>query len=144
MIEMPAAVLMADTLGAESGFFAIGSNDLTMYTLAADRAELEATELYDPVHPAMLRLIRMTVEAASRCAIPVSVCGEMAANARYAPLLLGLGVRSLSMNATAVPRVKQAVRNARLAECEAFAAEVMAQTEPEAVAALIQRFHDRV
>ena len=144
MVEMPAAALMADALAAETDFFAIGTNDLTMYVLAADRAEMEATSLYDPVHPAVLRLIRMTVDAARRRAIPVSLCGEMAANARLAPLLLGLGVRSFSMNATAVPRVKQSVRNVTLAECEAFAAQVMTQTEPEAVADLIRHFQDRI
>ena len=143
MVEMPAAALMADALAAESDFFAIGSNDLTMYVLAADRAEMEATTIYDPLHPAVLRLIQMTVEAARRQTIPVSVCGEMAANARFVPLLLGLGVRSFSMNATAVPRVKQSVRTVWLAECEAFAAQVMQQSEPDTVAALIRRFHER-
>ncbi len=138
MVEMPAAALTADALAAESDFFAIGSNDLTMYALAADRAETEVTQIYDPVHPAVLRLIRMTVEAAGRRGIPVSVCGEMAAHAQLTPLLLGLGVRSLSMTATAVPRVKQAVRNARMADCTAFAAQVLTQGTPEDVAALIR------
>ena len=85
----------------------------------------------------MLRLIRMTVAEAARAGIPVSVCGEMAANPRFTPLLLGMGVRSLSMNATAVPRVKQAVRTATLAACEALAERVMAETEPEAVVRLL-------
>ena len=137
MVEVPAAALCADALAGAADFFAIGSNDLTMYTLAADRAESDATHLYNPVHPAVLRLVRMTVAAARQAGIPVSVCGEMAARARNIPLLLGLGLRSLSVNATAVPRVKQAVRTADIAECEVFAASVMALAEPEAVEALI-------
>ena len=137
MIEVPGASLCADALARVADFFAIGSNDLTMYTLAADRAESAASGLYNPVHPAVLRLIRMTLSEAAQAGIPVSVCGEMAANARYTKLLLGMGVRSFSMNATAVPRVKQAVRSATIAACETLAAAVMAENEPEAVARLL-------
>ena len=137
MIEVPGASLCADALARAADFFAIGSNDLTMYTLAADRAESAASGLYDPVHPAVLRLIRMTLAEAARAAIPVSICGEMAANPRFTALLLGMGVRSFSMNATAVPRVKQAVRSATIVACEALAAAVMAESEPEAVARLL-------
>lgn len=137
MIEVPAASLCADALARVADFFAIGSNDLTMYTLAADRAQSEAGSPYRPMHPAVLRLIRMTLAEGARAGIPVSVCGEMAANPRYTPLLLGMGVRSFSTNATAVPRVKQAVRTATLAACEALAEAVMAESEPEAVARLL-------
>jgi phosphotransferase system enzyme I (PtsI) len=143
MIEVPAAALCADALAQVSDFFAIGSNDLTMYTLAADRAEAEASATYDPLHPAVLRLIQMTLTQGQAAGIDVSLCGEMAANARAAPLLLGLGLRSLSMNAAAVPRVKQAVRSAWLGECQALAATVMQQTAPDAVAGLIQEFGQR-
>ena len=142
MVEVPAAALNAGGLAGVADFFAIGSNDLTMYALAADRAEGDAAALYNPTHPAVLRLIAMVVAAAARRGIPVSLCGEMAANARLAPLLLGLGLRSFSMHATAVPRVKQAVRNARLAACEAFAATVLGEEEPEAVTACIAEFHN--
>ena len=138
MIEVPAASLCADALARVADFFAIGSNDLTMYTLAADRAQSEAGSPYDPVHPAVLRLIRMTLAEGARAGIPVSICGEMAANPRYTPLLLGMGVRSFSTNATAVPRVKQAVRTATLAACQALAEAVMAQSEPEGVARVLE------
>ena len=137
MVEVPAAALCAAALAKVSDFFAIGSNDLTMYTLAADRGEADAMEIYNPVHPAVLRLVQMTVAEADRAGIPVSVCGEMAARPRYTPLLLGLGLRSLSVNATAVPRVKQAIRTAEIHACQALAAAVMAQSEPEAVAELL-------
>jgi phosphotransferase system enzyme I (PtsI) len=143
MVEMPAAALTADALAAESDFFAIGSNDLTMYTLAADRADTDAAEIYTPLHPAVLRMIQMTVEAGGRRGIPVSICGEMASQALITPLLLGLGVRSFSMNATAVPRVKQAVRSAVLADCAALAADIMQQGEPEAIAEKLRLFNER-
>ncbi len=143
MVEVPAAALCAEALARAADFFAIGSNDLTMYALAADRAETASVDIYDPIHPAVLRLVRMTVAEADRAGIPVSLCGEMAANARNIPLLLGLGLRSFSVNATAVPRVKQAIRTADLAVCQAFAAAVMSESEPEAVGALLARFGGR-
>ena len=110
MIETPGAALSADALALEADFFAIGTNDLAVYTLAVDRAEAEVADLYDPLHPAVLRLMQFATEAALRLRMPVSVCGEMAGNPRLTPLLLGLGLRRFSMNASAVPRVKQAVR----------------------------------
>jgi phosphotransferase system enzyme I (PtsI) len=130
MIETPGAALSADALAMEAEFFAIGTNDLSMYTLAVDRGEADVAELYDPLHPAVLRLIQFTTEAGLRMRIPVSVCGEMAANPRYTALLLGLGLRSFSMNAAAVPRVKQAVRGLAMEACVRLARDVMEQSDP--------------
>jgi phosphoenolpyruvate-protein phosphotransferase len=130
MIETPGAALSADALALEADFFAIGTNDLTMYTLAVDRGESAVAELYDPLHPAVLRLVQFATEAALRMRMPVSVCGEMAANPKLMPLLLGLGLRSFSMNAASVPRVKQAVRAANIADCVRFARKVMELTDP--------------
>jgi phosphotransferase system enzyme I (PtsI) len=130
MIETPGAALSADALALEADFFAIGTNDLTMYTLAVDRGESDVAALYDPLHPAVLRLVQFATEAALRMRMPVSVCGEMAANPKLMPLLLGLGLRSFSMNAAAVPRVKQAVRAASIADCVRFARKVMELTDP--------------
>ena len=144
MVEVPAAALCAQALAAAADFFAIGSNDLTMYALAADRAETDSVEIYNPVHPAVLRLVRMTVIEADSAGIPVSVCGEMAATARNIPLLLGLGLRSFSVNATAVPRVKQAIRTADLRACESLATAVMALGEQDLVAAAIAQFAGQV
>ena len=143
MIEVPAAALCAGSLAKVADFFSIGSNDLTMYTLAADRGGNETQEVYDPLHPSILRLIHMTVVEAVRAGIPVSICGEMAAQARNAPLLLGIGLRSISVNATAVPRVKQAVRNARIAPSEALAAEALDAADAAAVGMLIRRFDEQ-
>lgn len=137
MIETPGAALSADALALEADFFAIGTNDLTMYTLAVDRADSDVAHLYDPLHPAVLRLVQFATEAALRMRMPVSVCGEMAANPRLTKLLLGLGLRSFSMNAAAVPRVKQAVRNTNIDDCARFARKVMEQTDPAAIRQLV-------
>ncbi len=140
MIETPGAALVADALAPEAGFFAIGTNDLCMYTLAVDRGELDVSHLYDPLHPAILRLIQMTADAALRCHIPVSVCGEMAANPMFTPLLLGLGIRSFSTNASAVPRVKQAVRSTTMDDCQRLTWQVMKQADPARTRALLEQF----
>ena len=137
MIETPAAALSADALALEADFFAIGTNDLTMYALAVDRGESEVAALYDPLHPGVLRLVRYAVEAALRRRLPVSVCGELASNPRLVPLLLGLGLRSFSMNASAVPRVKQAVRAANVGECIRLARRVMEEPDPVRVHELV-------
>jgi phosphoenolpyruvate-protein phosphotransferase len=140
MIETPGAALSADALALEADFFAIGTNDLTAYTLAVDRGESEVAELYDPLHPAVLRLVQFSTEAALRMRKPVSVCGEMAADPRLTPLLLGLGLRSFSMNAAAVPRVKQAVRSVRIDDCARFARRVMEQSDPRRIEELMAAF----
>ena len=140
MIETPGAALTADAMILETDFFALGTNDLTMYTLAVDRAETDVAHLYDPLHPAVLRLLQYTVDAALRARKPVSVCGEMAANPRLTPLLLGLGVRSLSMNASALPRVKQKIRALSMDDCVRFARRVMEQADPERIAAAFAEF----
>ena len=143
MIETPGAALSADGLAREAEFFAIGTNDLTMYTLAVDRGETDIAHLYDPLHPAVLRLVQFTVEAARRAAMPVSVCGEMAANPEYTPLLLGLGLRSFSMNAAAVPRVKQAVRLVAMQDCNELAQEVMGLADTARIRAMVAEFAAR-
>jgi phosphotransferase system enzyme I (PtsI) len=140
MIETPGAALAADAIALEADFFAIGTNDLAMYTLAVDRAEAEVAHLYDPLHPAVLRLMQFATEAALRLRMPVSVCGEMAGNPRLVPLLLGLGIRSLSMNASAIPRVKQAVRALDIADCARFARRVMEQSDPARIQELVMGF----
>ena len=137
MIETPGAALSADALALEADFFAIGTNDLAMYTLAVDRGDSDVADLYDPLHPAVLRLMQFATEAALRLRMPVSVCGEMAANPRLTTLLMGLGLRSFSMNASAVPRVKQAVRAANTDDCVRFARRVMEQSDPERIKEMV-------
>ena len=140
MIETPGAALSADALALEADFFAIGTNDLTAYTLAVDRAETDVADLYDPLHPAVLRLVQFSTEAALRMRMPVSVCGEMAANPQLTPLLLGLGLRSFSMAASAVPRVKQAIRSVEIDACARFARRVMEQSDQARIEELVAGF----
>lgn len=144
MIETPGAALSADALALEADFFAIGTNDLTAYTLAVDRSETDLAELYDPVHPAVLRLVQFATEAALRLRMPVSICGELAASPRLTPLLLGLGVRSLSMNASAVPKVKLAIRSAKIDDCIRFARRVMEQGDADRIRELLDGFGSEV
>ena len=140
MIETPGAALSADALALEADFFAIGTNDLTAHTLAVDRGESDVSDMYDPLHPAVLRLIQFTTEAALRMRMPVSLCGELASDPRVTPLLLGLGLRAFSMNASAVPRVKQVVRSVDTDACVRFARRVMEQADPEQILALLAGF----
>ena len=137
MIETPAAALMADALALDADFLSIGSNDLTMYTLAADRASSDVATLYDPLNPAVLRLIASTVEAGLRVRRPVAICGAIAGDERLTPLLLGLGLRSFSTNPSSLPRVKAAVRAARAEDCLRLARRALEQTEAADVARLL-------
>ena len=140
MIETPGAALAADALALEADFFAIGTNDLTAYTLAVDRGNADVANLYDPLHPAVLRLVQFATEAALRMRMPVSVCGEIAGNAALTPLLLGLGLRSFSVNASAVPRVKQMIRSVTIDTCARFARRVMEQSSTASIRALVADF----
>jgi phosphotransferase system enzyme I (PtsI) len=116
MIEVPAAALVADLLAREVDFFSIGTNDLIQYALAVDRNNEHVTDLYQPLHPAILRMIRFVAESADAAGIPLSVCGEMAADRRCAPLLVGMGLRRLSMSPRLVPTIKTLLRGLRLSE----------------------------
>ena len=142
MIEVPGAALTADGLARECDFLAVGTNDLTMYTLAIDSGDEQVADLYNPLHPAVLRLIQFTVEAAMRNEIPVSVCGEIAGDPRYAPLLVGLGVRELSMAGTALPRVKQRIRRLAVGPATQRARAIMDQTDEGLIAALLDDFNE--
>ncbi len=107
MIEVPSAALMADRLAPEADFFSIGTNDLTQYGLAVDRANPDVSSLFRPLHPAILRMIRLVVEAGEAHGRPVAVCGELAADPIGAAVLVGLGVRDLSVTPVAIPAVKE-------------------------------------
>jgi phosphotransferase system enzyme I (PtsI) len=141
MIEVPGAALSADALAKVADFFAIGTNDLTMYTLAIDRGEEQVAELYNPLHPAVLRLIQFTVEAALRARLPVSVCGEMAGDPRYTALILGLGVRDLSMATYSLPRVKSRILHLDLQAATRRASAIMDQSDSGRIAALVDDFN---
>ena len=110
MVELPAAVQIADILIREVDFFSIGTNDLIQYTLAADRNNPKVRKYYDPYHPAVLASIRRVTEVALKAGKGVSLCGEMAADPLNAVLLLGMGITEFSLSAPAIPVVKQALR----------------------------------
>jgi phosphotransferase system enzyme I (PtsI) len=141
MIEVPGAALAADALAQASDFFAIGSNDLTMYTLAVDRANEHVAHLFNTLHPAVLRLIQFTTQAALRARIPVSICGEMAGDARYTELLVGLGLHDLSMTAGNIPNVKKRIRSMDVLTASQRAMQIMEQSDSGRIAMLIDDFN---
>ena len=141
MIEIPGAALAADALAAEADFFAIGTNDLIQYTLAIDRGDEQVAALYNPLHPAVLRLIQFTIEAALRARIPVSVCGEMAGDPRFTALLLGLGIRDLSMSPHNIGRVKQRIRSLDMVSAMRRARAIMDQWDDGRIATLLDDFN---
>ncbi len=125
MIEIPSAAIVADLLAREVEFFSIGTNDLIQYSLAIDRVNEHVSYLYEPLHPAILRLVRRVVEAGHDAGIPVSMCGEMAGEPFYSYALLGLGLDELSMNSAAIPRVKRILRKSVAYEAKEFAGSLL-------------------
>jgi multiphosphoryl transfer protein len=139
MVEVPSAVAVADQLAVEAHFFSIGTNDLTQYVMAADRGNAHVANLADALQPAVLRMIKQTISAAHTGGIWVGMCGELAGNALATPLLIGLGLDELSMNAPSIPGVKTAVRRYTIAETQKIAREVLKLDSAEAVLAHLQR-----
>jgi phosphotransferase system enzyme I (PtsI) len=121
MIEVPSAAVMAEEFAREAEFLSIGTNDLVQYSLAVDRTNRELAYLASPFDPAILRLIELVVSAGERHARPVSVCGTMASDPLAAALLIGMGLRELSLEASAIPKVKAALRRVTLVEAQALA-----------------------
>lgn len=130
MIEVPAAVSIADDLAQEADFFSIGTNDLTQYMLAVDRGNEKISHLYDSYHPAVIRAIHATIQAAHKARIPCSVCGEIAGDPAFAPLLIGLGADTLSMTVNASPRIRYILRHCRLDDMQKLAREALADPNP--------------
>ena len=140
MIEMPSAALTADLLAKECDFFSIGTNDLIQYTMAVDRVNEYVSYLYEPLHPALMRLIAMVVDAANAAAIPVAVCGEMAGEPMIASILVGLGVRELSMSAVSIPEVKDAVRQMALEDTQRLVSRVSTVSTSAEVRAIVSAY----
>ncbi len=140
MIEVPSAVIIADHLAKEVDFFSIGTNDLIQYTLAIDRVNDRVTYLYDPLHPAVLKLIRIIVDAGHQAGIRVAMCGEMAGEPTYTLILLGFVLDELSMNPLAIPRVKRIVRKATLEESRRLLDQVMTFSTAKEVGKYVRKY----
>lgn len=140
MIEIPSAALVSDALAKKVNFFSIGSNDLIQYTLAADRTNEKVSHLYEPTHPAILRLIKMTVDAAHANGIWAGVCGEIAGDPVLAPLLVGLGVDELSAAPSAIDAVKYIIRRVKNDEVRALADFALQCESPSEISARCQEF----
>lgn len=137
MIEVPSAAIIADLLAKECDFLSIGTNDLVQYSLAVDRSNHAQQSYYTPTHPGVIRLIKMIVSEANKEGIPVSVCGEIAADPRFTPLLLGLGVHELSLSSRHIPLIKNAIRNISIVDATALAKEVLSLTTAQEILDLL-------
>lgn len=137
MIEVPSAVIMADCLAKEVDFFSIGTNDLIQYSLAIDRGNFEVDYLYQPLHPAILRMINHVADIAVKNNIKLHMCGEMASEPLYIPILIGMGFEELSMNPQSIPMVKKMVRNLQKKDCKKFVKQVLLLTEISEINALV-------
>ena len=143
MIETPASVFSIDQLTQESDFTSIGTNDLIQYTLAVDRGNEAISEIYEPLHPAVLRAIRTVVDAGHRAGIPVGICGEMAGEPLYTVLLVGLGLEEFSVSPYLVPEIKTIVRATTFAEARELADRCMSLSTPSEVRTVVTEFMSR-
>lgn len=141
MIEVPSAALQADVFGREVDFFSVGTNDLVQYTLAVDRTNERVQNMYSPHHPAVLKLIKQVTKAGNRHEKPVSCCGESASDTSFAILLMGLGVRKLSVTPSSIPLLKRLVRSVSIEQCEKIARKAVWLDSDTEVAAMVR---DRV
>ena len=140
MIEIPSAAITADLLAKDCDFFSIGTNDLIQYLLAVDRVNDRIAHLYEPTHPAVIRMLKSIIDEAHKQKIKVSVCGEMAGDAIYTPLLLGLGVDELSMTPPLIPAVKYLLRSMKLSDAKKLADEALTLTSAKEIFALCDEF----
>lgn len=138
MIETPSAVIIADLLAREVDFFSVGTNDLIQYSLAIDRTNEHLSHLYEPLHPAVLRSLKIVADAAHAAGISVCMCGEMAGEPNYLPILLGMGFDELSMNSVSIPKVKKILRRCSRGEAELLAAQVLSFSTAAEVESYLQ------
>ncbi|MFM8379559.1 MAG: phosphoenolpyruvate--protein phosphotransferase [Planctomycetia bacterium] len=138
MVETPAAVMMLDAFIKEVDFVSIGTNDLIQYTLAVDRGNKEVADLYNACDPAVLRLLSRSLDVAREAGVPANVCGQMSGSVMYTQLLLGLGLRQLSVPASAIPEVKQACRSVSVADCREIAARALQMDSAREVKAFLR------
>jgi len=144
MIEVPSAVVLADYLAEEADFFSIGTNDLIQYSLAIDRGNQEVAHLFNPLHPALLRMIRQVTETARAHGIETYMCGEMAADPVHVPILLALGLDELSMNPQSIPAVKRVIRSLSAEKCKPFLELALQQRTAQDVMNLLRRTYGEI
>jgi phosphotransferase system enzyme I (PtsI) len=140
MVEVPSAVMVLDALAGYSDFFSIGTNDLIQYTIAVDRGNERVSYLYNGLHPAVLRLIKTTIDCGKRHSRPVEMCGEMAGNPFNTVLLVGMGLRCFSMSASFIPEVKKVIRSISTVEAEALARKALSLNQIDQIEKLIKDF----
>ncbi|MCX7816860.1 MAG: phosphoenolpyruvate--protein phosphotransferase [Syntrophales bacterium] len=139
MIEVPSAVVIADALAKEADFFSIGTNDLIQYTLAIDRINERVSYLYEPLHPAVIRLIKNVIDVAHDAGIKVAMCGEMAGDPLYVMVLLGLGLDELSMNPLAIPKIKSMVRKTTLEESRRLLKDILPMSSAKEIRQQVEK-----
>jgi phosphotransferase system enzyme I (PtsI) len=143
MIEVPAAAICADIFAKKLDFISIGTNDLIQYTMAIDRVNDEVNYLYDPLHPAVLRLINTIIKAGKKANIPVSMCGEMAGEKIYTKLLLGLGLRELSVHTASLLEIKKIINNTNIDELSSIIKKVLNTSSGAEVNLLLQHLNTK-
>ncbi len=141
MIEVPAAAINAEAFAKELDFLSIGTNDLIQYTLAIDRTDDAVAHLYNPLHPSVLKLLSMTIKAAEKLGKSVSVCGEMAGDAKFTKLLIGMGLRQLSMHPSHVLNVKQQILHSQLSLLNSNARKILALTDLDKIEPMVTKFN---
>ena len=138
MIEVPSAVIMADILAKEVDFFSIGTNDLIQFSLAVDRGNKDVANLYDPLNPAILRIIKQLVDVGKDTGINIYMCGEMAGDPINIPLLLGMQLDQLSMNPQSIPHIKRVIRSLSVSDARSFLQETLKKKTARGVFGLVQ------
>ena len=144
LIETPAAALISESLAQNCDFLAIGTNDLTMYTLAIDRGDEEVAKIYDPAHLSVLRLIKMSSDSARKFKIPISVCGEMAGDTMFTSILLGMGIDTLSMSISRILKVKQFLTQINSKEVSKICNKILQENDNLLIKNKLKAYYDKI
>ena len=143
MIEVPSAAITSDILAKKVDFFSVGTNDLTQYTIAVDRGNEKISYLYKEYHPAMLRLLKLTADAAHRSGIGLSMCGEMAGYPDYLPILIGMGIDELSMASSSIMEARRRIRKLSRSSCASFVNHVLSLPDAQEIERALKEFNSK-
>ena len=144
MVEVPSAVILAEELAKMVDFFSIGTNDLIQYAFAIDRGNQNVAHMYQPLHPAIMRLLKQVADAARNNHIGVYMCGEMAGDPYFVPVLLGLGIQELSMNPLSIPAVKRVIRAIEADEAKKFVNQALQETDVKRITAMVEESYGSI